>query len=241
MSEEIKKEGGENPETVTITKDDWEKVQTQLENLNKGIATYRDEAKTAKEVAQASQDALEAYKKEAGDSGKKPEDTSDLSPEDQKKFDAWAKKQGLVTKEDLQKERQTERTESAKEIADTATTEFLEKHPEYDDDEKWKEVVAEFNLYKTPKTLVEYRKLLEKVHKNLTGGEEADDNATAKAKADINRMSILTLSKGGGQGGNKQEFESAVDAMQQKYPSLSRDQIIARVREINELYDDKKD
>jgi hypothetical protein len=215
-----------------------EKLEEQIENLNKGIATTRNEAKTAIEAAKSATDALETFKKE---NVKKEEPDETLSPEDQKKFEAWAKQKGIVTQAELQAERNKLAGESAKDVATTAVSEFLEKYPEYDDDEQWQKVQAEFNLYKTPSDIVGYRKLLERVRGDLNPEAKAE-KAKAQARAEINKKAALA--KGGGSQGATSpnaEFEAEVDKMQAKYPSLSRGQIEARLSELEALHPkDKK-
>jgi hypothetical protein len=213
------------------------KLNEQIENLNKGIATSRDEAKTATEAAKAATEALEQFKKEA-DEGKKPE--VELSPEDEKKFEAWAKANGVVTQAELQAERQKMAGDSAKNIQNQAVSDFLEKHPEYDDDEQWQKVQEEFNLYKTPADLAGYKKLLERVHKNLTGGDDKKERARAEARAEISRRDALK--RGGGSqaaASGAADTEAAIDKMQERYPNLSRSQIESRLGEIKSLYPDK--
>src|SRR6185436_16858296 len=112
------------------------KLEAQVDNLTKGIAMYRDEAQSATAAAKEAAEALEALKT------KKPE--VKLDPKDEEKFQAWAEKAGMVSKEDMTAERVRIAAESAKAVQNTAVTEFLEKHPEYDDDEKWKKVDEEF-------------------------------------------------------------------------------------------------
>jgi len=213
------------------------KLTEQIENLNKGISATRDEAKIAVETAKAATDALETFKRE---NVKRSEPDEELSPADQKKFESWAKQKGIVTQQELQSERNKLAGESAKDIANTAVSEFLEKHPEYDEDDEWAKVRAEFELYKTPTDAVGYRKLLERVRESLNPEAKAE-KAKAQARAEISRKVALT--KGGGSQGataGNADFEAEVDKMQEKYPSLSREQIQTRLSEIKSLYPDKK-
>lgn len=233
MSEETKFD----PEAFT-------KLSEQVDNLNKGIATSRDEVKVAKaesatavETAKAATDALEAYKKENGIKKDKP--VEDLSKEEQKKFDAYMESQGVITKKEMEEQQQATASQSAKDTATTAVSEFLEKHPEYDEDDKWQAVQEEFNLYKTPTDLASYRKLLERVHSNLTGSTK--ENARASARAEINKQKSLTRGGNGGGAGSASDNEAEIDKMQEQYPSLSRGQIEARLAEVDDLYPDKDD
>jgi len=205
------------------------KLEEQIENLNKGIASTRDEARVAIEAAKAANDALEVFKKESAKNGG---DEIKLSDEEQKKFEAWAKANGVVTQAELAAERNARFTESIKETANTAISEFLEKYPEYDDDEQWAKVQTEFNLYKTPTDLAGYKKLLEKIHSDLNP-EAKKEQAQAKARAELRKQEILK--KGGGSqaaSAPDAEFEAEVDKMQAKYPNLSREQIEARLSEV---------
>jgi len=214
------------------------KLEEQIDNLNKGIATTRGEAKTAIEAAKAATDALTSFKNESAK--KNDSDEPDLTDEEQKKFDKWAKANKIVTQTELESERNARAGESAKETANTAVSEFLAKHPEYDEDDEWEKVQAEFNLYKTPTNLPGYRKLLERVHADLNPDAKTD-RAKAQVRAEINKKN--TLAKGGGSQGNTStdaEFEADVDKMQTKYPNLSREQIEARLTEVRELYSEKK-
>lgn len=224
----------ENQASETVSVEDFNKLSEQIENLNKGIATYRDEAKTAKEIAAQAQEALSAYKKEADETGKKP-DTSDLSAEDQAKFDAWAKKKGYVTKDVLDKDKRERVTSEQRNIESLATTEFLEKYPEYDSDEMWAKVTQEFTLYKTPTDIAGYRALLERIHNNLSGGKKASDDATARAKAEAKKKAFLTISTSKEGSADAKKYEQTIDALQEKYPNLTRDQIVERVSEIQAL------
>jgi len=218
------------------TAEAFEELSKQVGNLNKGIATYRDEANTAKEVAKVANEKVAEFEK----ANKKKEDDdakANLSPDDQKKFDAWAKTQGFATKEELNAEKSKIAQESAKTTATTAVNEFLETHPEYDDDETWQKVQAEFNQYKQPADLASYKKLLEKIHNDLSGGDSG--KARARVKAELANKKRLSLGgKGGGATG--EEGEARIDELQSKYPNLSRDQIEGRISEIDGIYESRK-
>jgi hypothetical protein len=234
MSEENKGQNGEGSNPASPTPEEAiAKLSEQIENLNKGIGVYRNEAQAALEAARVANEKLAEYEKKGKD---KKDDDVELTPEQQKQFDDWAKKNGIVTKEELDAEKYKIAQDSVKNIANTAVDDFLEKHPEYDDDEKWAEVQEQFNLYKTPSDLAGYKKLLEKIHKELSGEDES--TAKAKVRAEIAKNDRLKLGgKGGSKGGDT--FESRVDSLQEKYPNLSRSQIEARIAEIDSLY--KKD
>lgn len=238
MSEEIKKDANGNPieEPKAPTAEEFNALKTQLDNLNKGIATYRDEAKAANEktaeIAKKYED-LEKKFKEKEDI----DEDDDLTPEERKKFNAFVKKQGFVTEKDLIDKQRESAVENAKSLEGQAVAEFLEKHPEYDDDEKWKVVMEEFQLYRTPTTLTGYRAILDKVHKSLN--PKAKDNAKAEARAEIINRSRLSLGGGSQGGASEDKHEEEIEKLQTKYPNLSRDQIEQRLAEIDALHPKK--
>jgi outer membrane murein-binding lipoprotein Lpp len=117
------------------------KLNEQVENLEKGIASTRNEAKTAKaEAAKATEQATQALTKlaEIEKIQDKKDDGVTLTPEEEKKLAAYAQKHGLVSKADLEAERSQASADTIKGYENQAVAEFLEKHPEYDDDDKWK-------------------------------------------------------------------------------------------------------
>lgn len=216
------------------------KLETQVENLNKGIATTRDESKAAIEAAKTATLALENYVKE--NPTKKPDaNETKLSAEEEKKFEAWAKANGVVTQTDLDAERMRIANDSNKSFQSQAVSEFLETHPEYDSDEEWEKVQAEFNLYKTPGDLAGYRKLLDKIHKEMNPGSKTTDTEDAKAavRADIAKREALKRGGGGNQGGNG-ENDAEIDKMQSRYPNLTREQIVTRLSEVRNLFPPEK-
>lgn len=233
MTVEKKEDGETNPEIV--------KLQEQIENLNKGIASYRDQANQSEADKKAMRSEIEELKKltgelkELGGKSKKDEDTK-LSQEDQKKFDALMKEKGIVTKDEMEAEKARMFNENIKNIENQAISEFLEKHPEYDGDDEWKQIADEFALYKMPTSLTGFRNLLNKIHRDLSG---SDDKAKAKAKAEIIKRQQLELG-GGSQKSGDQDFEKQVEDYQKKYPNLSREQIEGRLAEINTLTKEKK-
>lgn len=223
-------EGGADPKDQGDKAQDLTKIQEQIANLNKGIATSREEAKTAKAQAEALKKQLAEFQSKVEFEAE--DEKVELHPDDVKKLDAWARKQGLVTKTELDAENQRKAAESHQSIAQTAIDEFIASHKEYDDDAKWKEVAAEFNqFYKAPTTLAGYRKILEKIHKDLGGTNDEDVEARAKAK--IANNSRLSLGGGSQKASNS---EQTVEDLHKKYPHLSREQIEARVAEIKSLY-----
>jgi hypothetical protein len=223
-------EGGE-PKGPSI-----EDLQKQIENLNKGIATYRDDAKKALERAERA----EATAKAVADASKAKtdndgEDLVPLTAEDQKRLEAWAKSQGFATKEEILEERQRIQADNLRTIETQAIDEFLAQHSEYNDEEKWEELKKEFGQYKQPANLAEYRRILNKVHKELN--PKKDDDGAARARAEIETRKRLGLG-GGSQHSDDQEMTA--EKLAERYPRLSKDQIEARLKEIKSIYPDKK-
>lgn len=214
-----------------------ESLSGQIENLNKGIAKYRDDASKAAKDAEAARAEAKAAREEAdkvrksieeakGEEDKEPE--VKLSKSDQEKLESWAKAQGFVTKDEMQKQEQKLFNDSLKQVESQAVNEFLEKHPELNNDEEWKKIGEQFALYKQPTSLTGYRQILQKIHKELYG----NDDAAARARAQIETRKRLSL---GGGNQKAEEMEKQIDDYAEKYPHLSRDQIEARLSEINEL------
>ena len=221
---------GQGDEKETIGK-----LTEQVENLTKGIASYRDEAKAATEAAKAaSETAKQATAKLAEFEGlfRKKESGAELSDDEEKKLAAYAQKHGLVSKADLEKQRAEGFQAQVKAFEDQAVAEFLESHPEYDDDDQWKAVLTEFSLYRQPTTLAGYRSLLQRIHADLSGVEKKE--AEGRARAAIINRSKLGLG-GGRQSGAEDEAEAKIDSLHKRYPHLSRDQIVERLAEISSL------
>lgn len=211
------------------------KANEQIENLNKGIAAIRDDAKASKEAAaEATKAATLATEKlaEFEKLNDKKDDGVVLTLEEEKKLEAYAKKHGLVGKADLDAERARVQGEAIKAHENQAVEEFLAKHPEYDADEKWKAVMTEFALYRQPTTKAAYSALLERIHKDLSGDTTKD--AQAKARAEIINRNKLGLG-GKSQGGTEDEAEAELDRLAKRYPNLTRDQILERLVEIKKL------
>lgn len=223
-----------NPEgdAPTPTPDvDIVKLQQQVENLNKGIAKYREESqKSSVEVANLKKQLEEKSKS----STKAADDELELNAEDQKRLEAWAKKQGFVTKGEFEQERLRIQQESFSNIENQAVDEFLRQHPEYDKDEEWEKVKVLFSEYKTPTSLTQYRKLLAKIHSELNPKE---DKGSDKARAEIETKRRLGL--GGGMQKRPSGDSQTIESLMEKYPSLSRDQIEAQLASIKSLYPKK--
>jgi len=223
---EKKPEGG----TPTV-----EELQSQIENLNKGIATYRDKSQASEKVALEAKKEVDSFKAEierlkgkVEPLAKDKEGEIQLAPEDAKKLEAWAKAQGFVSKEELEAEKARTFNENLQNIESQAIDEFVKTHPEYDDDELWGKVKEQFSLYKQPTSITGYRTLLAKIHKELKG----QDDAAAKARAAEETRKRLGLG-GGSQGGAS--IDTTLSDLREKYPNLSEDVIQARLEEINSL------
>lgn len=218
-----------------------EKLTEQVENLNKGIASYRDKADTAEKVAKEATAKVDQFaaeierlKTESNKSKDDKKSETQLAPSDAEKLEAWAKAQGFVKKEELEVEKAKIFNESLKNIESQAIDEFVKTHPEYNNDDEWSKIKEQFNLYKQPTSLTGYRQVLAKIHKELRGSDEA----AAKARAAEENRKRLNL--GGGSGGGA-ESDTTLESLREKYPSLSTDQIQARLEEINQLAKSRED
>lgn len=217
-----------------------EKLQEQIDNLNKGIATYRDDASNSKAAVAAKEAELTQVRKDLEEAKKARNDDDDdgkkrevkLNPQDQEKLDAWAKENGFVTKKEMEDQKLEIFNASIKNIEGQAIDEFLKQHPQYDKDEEWAKVKEQFELYKTPQSLSGYRQLLNKIHKELY-----PEDAAAKARAELETKNRLGL---GGRTQKSEGGEETIESLQAKYPRLSRDQIETRLKEIKAIYKDKK-
>ena len=225
------KEGG-GAETI-------ESLTEKLADLNKGIAKYRDDAQTANKSASEAKAEAKAAKEEADKIRKAIEESKDpddkevvLSPADQKKLDAWAKAQGFTTKAELDAQQSRIFNENLKSVETTAVNEFLEKHPELNKDEEWKKIGEQFALYKQPTSLTGYRQILNRMYKDVYG----DEDASAKARAAIETRKRLAM---GGGNQKAEDQESQLDELHEKYPNLSREQISDRLKEINDLAEER--
>lgn len=214
-------------------KTDFSELKTQVENLTKGIAGYRDATQAAERLAK---EAVERAEKAEADFKKSQKSDVKLDPKEEEKFRAWAEKEGLATKADVSKERVQITVEQQKAAENQAVTEFLEKHPEYDSEDEWKKIAETFGLYKTPTSLTGFRQLLDRVYKEVSGS--GDEKAKAEARAEITKKSRLSLGNGGSGKGGENDSED-IESLQKKYPSLSREVIENRLAEIKGLYKKK--
>ena len=214
-----------------------EEVNAKLDDLNKGIAKYRDTAQEAESKAtaaeakaSAAEAKAEALRQELETSKTAKEDKAgQLNPKDQEKLDAWAKAQGFATKAEIEAQRVSLFQDSVKGAETQAVEEFLENHPEYSEKEKWEEVKKNFEQYKQPTSLTGYRNLLTKIHRELS----ASDDRAAEIRARDEQKKRLGL----GGGGAKEDNESSItmEKLRERYPNLSEEQITSRLSEINDL------
>lgn len=232
MPEDENKGGGSSGEGEQPSPE-LKTLQEQIENLNKGIAKYRDEATNATKKAEEIGTKYEELLKKLEETD--DEDLEELDEKDLKKFEAFAKKHGLVTKQELEKEAQKSQEQSVKQMQDQAITEFLEANPEFDDDEEWEKVKEQFQLYRTPSSLSGFRNLLSKIKKDLKG-EDTKQQGRDEARAQTRKRDRLSL----GGGSQKSGDSKAIEDLQKKYPNLSRDQIEATLSEIESFYPEKK-
>lgn len=221
-----------------------EELSSKISDLNQGIAKYRDTAQTATTVAEqaraeaataraeaaAAKAEAEALRQEKG--GKKTEDDKEvkLNPEDQKRLESWAKAQGFVTKAEMEAQRISVYQESAQNTESQAVAEFINRHPEYTNSDKWDLVKKEFEQYKQPTSITGYRTLLNKIHKDISSSEDR----AAELRARDEQKQRLGL---GGRGGKDESSEDSMtmERLRDKYPSLSEEQITSRLAEINDL------
>lgn len=208
---------GENAEADKVAA-----LSSQIENLNKGIANYRKEIDELK-------------KNPATDT----EDELELTAKDKKRLETWAKENGLVTKEEVEEDRRKSNQEKLKTIETDAITGFLKKYPQYDKDEEWKKVLAEFSLYKQPTTISGYKQLLERIHKDV-GDVKTEGDTKTKVKVEDQKRNLLSVSTGTGASPASEETDTdTLEKLKAKYPNLSEDQIKSRLNEIKTLYPKK--
>jgi hypothetical protein len=221
-----------------VTPEVLAKMQGQIDNLNQGIASTRDENKNLKSNYDKLQGDYDTLKTSIESSKEEPIEEIVLNPEDEKRLEAWAKQKGFVSKEDLSVERQKMNLDTIKSYESQAVSEFLEKHKEYDTDENWQKILSEFSLYRQPTSLDGYRKLLNKIHQGLSGGiTKGIEEGRSKAK--IEEIQKGRLSLGGGHQGSALNNEQDIENLQKRYPNLSREQILERLSEIGSLYPKK--
>lgn len=203
-------------------------LKAKHDDLNKGIAKYRDEVQKAN-----------AKVKELEDEKVKAEEITDTSDElaqkDLKRLNAWAKKEGFVSREELDKQQKDTVEKQQVSTQNQAIVNFLKKYPKYDNNEEWNKIQTEFNIYRTPTTQEAVEKLLEKIHKGLSNVDSKEEGKN-EARAELIKKSRLSLGGGSQASGSK---ETTMTDLQKRYPNLSREQIESRLVELNKLYPEK--
>lgn len=224
----------ENDNNNKVTPETIIKLEGQITQLNQGIASERSARKTAEgNVAKLSKD-LEEFKSKVEIAA--VEETVDLSKEDEKKLEAWARQQGFVTTAELNAEKLRIQNANLATIQSEAVTEFLTTFPSLNDDTVWAKVQAAFQEYRTPGTKAATLKILNKIATDLgvmPKGKTSETDDIARAKARMINNGRLTL--GGGQQSSGTDGTQTVEDLQRKYPNLSRDQIESRLSEIAQL------
>lgn len=226
--------GGSQPTEGNGGDDKVSKLEEQVDNLTKGIASYRDDTKNLKTQLSEALGTIEELKK-----GKEEESSPELSPEDEEKFEAIAKKKGFVRQEDLEKKEQQQHAEQLQQVEVDAINDFIEKYPQYNTDEEWEKVKAEFSLYKTPQNRKQFDEILNRIHRDLSSGNERSQGR-AEGRAESYNTDHLSVGGGSQQGGSSEGGED-LDALREKYPNLSDDQIRETLRELNTLTSDKEE
>ena len=95
-------------------------------------------------------------------------------------IDVIAKKKGWVRNEELQ-------ATSYKQTATDVLDEFLASHPMYlpeqdSDNILWNQFQSEFSLYKTPENPKEYKRIFQKIHNEILGVRQLDEDPKLKAQ-----------------------------------------------------------
>lgn len=227
--------GTDTPAIPQEVADQLAKFGEQVDNLNKAVKEARDDSKTSKtELAEfkTKYDELKQQLEKGVD-----KDDLDLSEEDLKKFKKFAESNGLVTKEELKKiEAESEKSTLAQ-VEQQAISELIEKHPEFEDDAEFAKLKEEFQLYKQPTNLTDYRKLLNRIVKDLKGDDKKEEGAN-ETRAEIRRRERLGL---GGKSPASDDKDSELNDLAKRYPNLSKDQLKERLAELNALYPDDKE
>lgn len=232
MSDENPKDGNQasSPE-LTEALEEITKLKEQTENLTKGIAKYRDESQESKQLLNETlEDNRNLHAKIEGLSSGDNDEDIDLSPDDEKRLQAYMKKQGFMTKEELEIQKREDKQKTQKQIQEESLNRFLEKNPNLkDDDDAWKKFASEFKRYVAPTSADGYDKLFSEVKDKVMPKTEEEDNTNTGAGTTEKKH----LSFGGGS--SPQKKDTKIEDLKNKYPSLSKDQITERLSEIDEI------
>ena len=234
--EEKTSEQQQNTEEQDI---DWkakfEELEKKQANLNQGIAQYRDAAQESKQRAEELEAKIAELEARFETQSK---EKIEIDEADEEILEHWAKEKGFITKDELEGLKTELNTTTQQQIHNQAVSEFLEKYPQYDNNENWEKVKQEFALYRTPTTLQGYRQILDKIHQTLSI-PEVEKRGGDKVRAEITTKGRLSLG-GGSQRAASPEREETIESLQKKYPNLSKEQIEARLAEIDTLYKDRQ-
>jgi len=204
-----------------------EELEKKQANLNQGIAKYRDEAQNANKRAVD----LEGKVTEL-ESRFNTAPTEKIDSDDEAMLESWARQKGFVTKEEISKLKQEQVVTNQKQAETQAVNTFLKKYPQYNTNENWEKIQAEFKESFRPQQSIQgYSKVLEKIHQ-LLSIPDAETRGANKVRAQLTNNSRLSL--GGGTQSTSQD-ETTVEDLQKKYPSLSKEQISTRLSEIKSL------
>ena len=205
-------------------------LEEKQSNLNQGIAKYRDEAQIANQRAEELETKIAEL--EARFESASPKERVKIDEEDEALLEAWAREKGFVSKEDLERLKSEQLINTQKQIENQAVAEFLKQHPQYDNDENWAKVQKEFQeSFKPQSTVQGYLKVLEKIDKILSL-PDAEKRGGDKVRAQMSTKGRLSL---GGGVQRTPERENTIEDLQKRYPNLTKEQIAARLAEIDAL------
>ena len=233
-NKEPNQEGGDK-----ATEKDYEAKITELEekqsNLNQGIAKYRDEAQSANKRAEDLE--IKLAELEARFDSTSQKEKIKIDEEDEAMLETWAREKGFVSKKDLESLKSEQLISTQKQVENQAVAEFLKQYPQYNTDENWEKVQKEFQeSFKPQPTVQGYLKVLEKIDKILSL-PDAEKRGGDKVRAQLSTKGRLSL------GGGVQmtpERETTIEDLQKRYPNLTKEQISARLAEIDALHEVKK-
>jgi len=224
-----------NVEDIEYYKQKVAELEEKHANLNQGIAKYRDQAQEQSQRVKE----LEQKIAELEEKLNEPSEKIELADEDEAILESWAREKGFVTVDEINKLKEEQAIQAQLQAEQEAVEEFLKKYPQYDTDENWAKVKAEFERsFKPQATKKGFLEVLEKIHK-LLSIPEIEKEGEARALAKLKNKGRLSLG-GGSQGSVNEKRQETIDELQKKYPNLSKEQIEARLAEIDALYGDKE-
>lgn len=224
--------GNKNPEAEQENKSDIvpkEELETLLkdkENLNRGIAKYRDESQTKSTRIKELEDKIA--------------ELSQVIPNEEA-IDSLLEKKGYVRKDDLEKLENEKKAQELLNIKNTSINKFLEDNPEFNKDEMWNKFNEEFtNNYREQTTQQGWNRVFDKIKNNLGGSNLKEQG---KVEAMIEQKEKSRLSLGGGSQGSSSTKEDNVESFMKQRPNLkaTKEQLKQQEAELNALYPDKKE